>query len=384
MAAIEQLIGDILLRNNCVIIPSFGGFVAKQISARIDFNSGKMYPPSKSLLFNKQLVNNDGLLINEFSLSNGISFDEASKNIKTKVATWKKTLNSGGRIELDKVGFLYADSENNLCFEQDRFYNLLLESFGLGQIHFVSEQETKVGAINPLTEEKVAAFIPKIDAQTTKKTREPKEPITVIHPELTRRRSNTWKYIAAACILPIAFYSIWIPMKTDVLESGLLSTTDFNPFHKTESAAYSRQEGLNNLTLSLSQEKKLNEKIEALPSDITVYPYKYDDGLFIPVKIRSAATTDKVVSDKAVVKEVNAETPEININAMHFIVGCFGDLSNANSMVEKLKTEGMDARIVDVKNGLHRVSAGSAISLEAFQQLKSSAKALGYVGWTLK
>ena len=59
---IEKLIGDLLLRHNCVVVPSFGGFVAKQVSAVIDYKTGVMHPPKKSLLFNKQLINNDGLL----------------------------------------------------------------------------------------------------------------------------------------------------------------------------------------------------------------------------------------------------------------------------------------------------------------------------------
>ena len=71
MKHIEQAIGDLLLRHNCVIVPAFGGFVAEQLSAKIDYDKGVMTPPRKALLFNKQLVSNDGLLINEFSRSKG-------------------------------------------------------------------------------------------------------------------------------------------------------------------------------------------------------------------------------------------------------------------------------------------------------------------------
>ncbi|MEY3200216.1 MAG: hypothetical protein RJA13_2174, partial [Bacteroidota bacterium] len=58
MVSVEQLIGDLLVRHNCVIIPAFGGFVAKQTSASIDYKNGIMTPPRKSLLFNRQLINN--------------------------------------------------------------------------------------------------------------------------------------------------------------------------------------------------------------------------------------------------------------------------------------------------------------------------------------
>ena len=75
---IEQLIGDLLLRHNCVVVPSFGGFVAKQTVAVIDTANGVMLPPRKSLLFNKQLINNDGLLIAAFAQASGKSYNEAS------------------------------------------------------------------------------------------------------------------------------------------------------------------------------------------------------------------------------------------------------------------------------------------------------------------
>ena len=144
MTSVEQLIGNLLLRHNCVIIPSFGGFVAQRISARIDYKSGTMLPPGKSILFNRQLLNNDGLLVNEFARENNVSFNEASKELDALVEQWNVTLTQGGRIEIERVGNLFFDEERNICFEQDRFANLLLESFGLGSVHFVSEEDVRI------------------------------------------------------------------------------------------------------------------------------------------------------------------------------------------------------------------------------------------------
>ena len=128
MSTIEDLIGELLLKQSCVIIPSFGGFVSKKIPARIDYDSMKIFPPSKELLFNKQLINNDGLLINEYSSVNNIPFDLASFEVKSKVKEWQEKLRKKQRIEIKKVGYLYLNSEEKICFEQDRFFNLLLEA----------------------------------------------------------------------------------------------------------------------------------------------------------------------------------------------------------------------------------------------------------------
>ena len=126
MVSVEELIGELLLRHNCVIIPSFGGFVAKQTGASIDYRNGVMSPPKKSLLFNRQLINNDGLLIAELAVSNGIDYNVSTKIVGDLVDAWNVQLRKGERISIDKVGFLFFDQEKNICFEQDRFFNLLL------------------------------------------------------------------------------------------------------------------------------------------------------------------------------------------------------------------------------------------------------------------
>jgi hypothetical protein len=43
----------------------------------------------------------------------------------------------------------------------------------------------------------------------------------------------------------------------------------------------------------------------------------------------------------------------------------------------------MDARIYDNKNGLHRVTAGTALSNEAYHDIKIQADGLGFSGWKL-
>ena len=93
---IEELIGDLLLRHNCVVIPTFGGFVAGQTPAVFDAQKGSITPPRKSLLFNKQLINNDGLLIAAYAHATKKSYEESNdydwKNptYHYKVENWRE------------------------------------------------------------------------------------------------------------------------------------------------------------------------------------------------------------------------------------------------------------------------------------------------------
>ena len=385
MTTIETLIGNLLLRHNCVIVPSFGGFVAKQISAKIDFNAGKMSPPRKSLLFNKQLINNDGLLVNELAHSNGLSFDVASKEVQEKVAVWNSILKSGNRIELDRVGFLFLDGEKNLCFEQDRFFNLLLQSFGLSQVHFLSEKDIKVveNKINIVeqVEKQIVEIAPQVEevkkVVPVGETSTPTLNTTIIeHPAITRQRSYAWKYIAAACFLPIAFYSIWIPMKTDVLESGVISLHDFNPFKKKIQEKFSAPCTIETKEYIKSDREDLASKINEISSEASVFSYKFDDNLFIPVKLNSSNSIEK--------EPATNSNESVSVSSVHYIVGCFSDKTNADNLVLKLNSSGLMGTIVDNHNGLYRVSAGGAMSAEGLNDIKMTANSLGLSGWVLK
>ena len=122
---LENYVSELLLRHNCLIIPGFGGFVARYSSAKIDWNRGMIAPPSKELVFNKHLIQSDGLFVNHVAVNEKLSFKDATGKVDEIVNSWKQTLKSGGRVEIEKVGILYHDFNGNTVFEQDRFFNLL-------------------------------------------------------------------------------------------------------------------------------------------------------------------------------------------------------------------------------------------------------------------
>lgn len=399
MVTVEQLIANLLLRHNCVIIPSFGGFVAKRVAAKIDFEKGMMLPPGKSILFNRQLLNNDGLLIHEYSRENSVSYEEASTVLTDLVKDWNTTLHSGGRIEIEQVGNLFFDEDRNICFEQDRFCNLLLESFGLGSVHFVSEEDVKI------VEQTLAKSTKEEPTKVTAQQEETKEPAIVVEEALIipiataekpvveektnqeaepKPKRRAWRYVAAACLLPIAFYSVWIPVKTDILESGVISFHDFNPFHKQTAPSYEPLESTKQIELSEKEaDVSLDEEIKDVPEDVKVYSYKLTDDTYIKVRLPEkeiVETQVEAVSPEPESTSANAFEP----NSMHYIVGCFGDKTNADNLVAKLRANGLDAAIVDIRGGLHRVTAGAAISEEAYQTIKLKSDALGFSGWRLR
>jgi hypothetical protein len=223
--------------------------------------------------------------------------------------------------------------------------------------------------------------------------------LTIIQHPATRIKSSKWKYVAAAaCFLPIAFYSFWIPTKTNALESGMISINDFNPFNAVKPAIYKQIE--NNIKGdNLDEEKSLEDQINELPSDTYSYSYEFDETLFIPIKLKPSNSVSipaaiPVVQPIPVVK--NTEKPVVinTANTIQFsgvksgvkyaVVGCFSEISNAKSYVETLKNEGFNAQFLDVKNGLYRISIDSSTTADSLQPTIQKAQAKGYNTWILK
>lgn len=380
MLTIEGIIGDLLLRHNCVIVPAFGGFVAQRVGAQLDSVNGTMTPPRKAILFNRQLINNDGLLIASYAQQNSVSYNDAQQAVNDSILRWDEQLKKGQRISIDRVGFLYLDAERNMCFEQDRFYNLLMESYGLGKIHFVSasdvEAKTTHEAVTELVRE--ALTEPQVEfnpqhIEVVRDTEKEDAPIVVLKP--TKKQVRVWRYAAAAAILPIAFYAIWIPMKTDVLESGMLSLSDFNPFHKNAPAQYTEPKE----RYTIPHVEKSKRQLEELPENVSVYSFQLNENTFIPVRIRSGNEEVKPTETSTDAPRQMVTAPQ-SASGSYVIVGCFSNATNAEQLVKTLRAKGFDAQTLP-GDGLTRVSAGDGAQ---FSQLQPKLQAEGLSGWILK
>lgn len=141
---INKHISFLLCEHNCVVIPDFGGFVANYESARIDRRSHFMYAPKKSIVFNKSLQNNDGLLVNEIASCEGLTFKQAKKEMDKYVQDLKESLKLYKKVFIEEVGTLLYTSEGNILFVQSNSRNHLLDSFGLSTLQYPAIQRTSV------------------------------------------------------------------------------------------------------------------------------------------------------------------------------------------------------------------------------------------------
>jgi hypothetical protein len=148
---IEKYIRELLIEQDCVIIPDFGGFIAQYQSADIHPIKHTLSPPSKHLVFNEMLKENDGLLVNKLALGEKVSRDEAATALNEYTSWIRTELKREKKYHFQEMGTLYVTPDNKLLFEAGDTVNFLEASFGLkdiqvspverGKVMFMPEQE---------------------------------------------------------------------------------------------------------------------------------------------------------------------------------------------------------------------------------------------------
>lgn len=388
-------IAQLLQKHNCVIVPEFGGFIANYKSAVIDAVNKRLIPPSKSVLFNPNLINNDGLLGNYVAQSQAVTYPEALSFISLNVDKWKRDLAASGRVEIGEIGFLY-EQDDQIIFEQNREVNLLLNAYGLSGISFVNfaakpvEKIVEKVAAPALVVEKTTVAVPTVSEEkgTLIIALETEEPIEVevsdaadekVIPLVPRKR-KTFKYLAVAAALPILFYAYWIPMETDFIDTGKIQMADFNPIKQSPERTYKTRTTdfeIVELPITTSWADLTNN----LSDNVSVYNYQFDDELYIPIQLDKTATESPI--EEAIVTDA-VSTNESMVLPYHVIAGCFSVKSNAENLVGDLVKDGYSASVLDLNNGLYRVTAGDFANRSEAKENLSTFKSNGFSGWILK
>ena len=174
---IQIHIKELLFRHDCVIVSGLGGFVCKSESAKIV--DGYVFPPSKKISFNQNLISGDGLLENYVAKKEKVSYQIAQQNILSFSEKIKNSLHEDGSVVLSGLGTFKKNDNENLVFNPDSDQEWLTEAFGLPKFK-----------IKPLqTEEQPEETVIPLKDQNKDLTEDPSKPKTYY-----------WKYAAVGLI----------------------------------------------------------------------------------------------------------------------------------------------------------------------------------------
>ena len=233
MIDITTHIRELLFRHDCVILPSFGGFIGNYRPAGIDNTTNTFTPPVKAISFNRNLKHNDGLLIGIISEERKIGYVDSKRLVDDFVDSLRKRLEKGERVILNRIGYFQNNSEGSVQFEPDRESNFLLDAYGL----------------NSFTREPVENY----DVAQRVLKRKDMEPV-----RSSLSRKMVWRAVIA---VPFIAAMIFVPLKTDLLKHK----TSLNPLAGIElSEEKVSQPGL------VAGGEEMNE-IRQLPDDNGAY-----------------------------------------------------------------------------------------------------------------
>lgn len=224
---IERHIAKLLLSNDCVIVPGFGGFMAHHIEAYYDEENRQFYPPQRTLGFNQQLTMNDSLLAQSIVEECDMSYPEAINAIEEKVAEMKQAIETNGRLTFNGLGTIGIGENGKYDFTPCKTGILTPTLFALDTFEIKSLKEA-----TSLKEEKAQAVCEEeameqedvlhvsenennaTHGNTGHDQAEETVPVAAAEEETATQKSNRlwiWRDIAAACILVIVFFLIPAP-----------------------------------------------------------------------------------------------------------------------------------------------------------------------------
>jgi len=293
---IAKYIKELLLLHDCVILPGLGGFVANYRSAEINEKLKIISPPSKSILFNRNLSHNDGLLIGHISKKTGLGYKDIEKLVKEFTEKIVKTTGSGNQLRIDELGFFFMDRQKKLQFQAEPGMNFLIESYSLSDVHFKE-----------------------LFAQTEKPI---KSQLYISQEDRSRRRRKTVRALVytgvAASLLAAA---ILIPVKT-----GLINYSDFRLFHANNNAN-SGTVTEKEITISEKSQEKIAESL-----NIEIRPAEFH---IIAGSFREFGNARELMKKL----EGKGFTPRILTGSEYFRVsaGSYPDRENANMALAEIK-----------------------------------------------
>jgi len=332
---IAGYISKLLYYNDCVIIPGLGGFVTDYAPAKIHTATHTFHPPSKSILFNSKLTNDDGILMHFIAQEEKISYAEAKREINYFVQNLIFELDKGKEVVLEKVGGLSKNPDGTFSFSPDTSVNYLEASYGLPT--FIS---------------------PPIARKSIHKRFEKKFVDRKHVPDSVRKdRKIYWAYIT---IIPIVLIVGWFIFMNgynsrNAQQTGVISITESD----VESHV-----GLDN-----SNDK--NDKITQPLKDLVL-----NDSGQLPKDDLVTSAKDSRITEKSRTKS----------SKYYIIGGAFQYKDNADKLVGTLRENGYNAMPAGINaKGLHLVSYfNSADKSEALINLALIRRDSNPSAWLLK
>lgn len=240
MVELAKHIEILLLNNDCVIVPGFGGFMAHHVDAVYDKEENMFLPPSRTLGFNPRVLLNDHLLAQSYIEAYDISYPDAIKRIEAEVSEMRQAINNQGFFELPDIGVIQTNDDGNLEFEPCSAGILTpelyaLTSFELHTLRMIPEKQEEIIPVNietiseaqkPVEEEPAKATVVEMQQEEVESEYEESDDDVVTIKVSTLKRIAAVALVlvvAVFAILPFSGYNYFEGLQKGSIDTGLLT-----------------------------------------------------------------------------------------------------------------------------------------------------------------
>lgn len=140
MKELARHIEALLLNNDCVVIPLFGGFVTRRVASVYVAEEDLFLPPYRTIGFNPNLQTNDGLLVSSFMNTYHIDEAEAKKILNQKVLHLRQSLLENGTCDFEGIGLFSQDEDGDIHFSPYESGAVCPDYYGLDAFEFPALQ----------------------------------------------------------------------------------------------------------------------------------------------------------------------------------------------------------------------------------------------------
>ena len=138
----SNIVKDLILDNDEVTLPGLGTFVSELMPSSFSDKGYTINPPYRRLSFRQRWKEDDSLLVDFYSETNGIEKAQAAEIVGEFVSGLKETLQSKKLIVLPGLGRLRATKENAFFFIADEDLDIYPGGFGLEPVSLKTHEET--------------------------------------------------------------------------------------------------------------------------------------------------------------------------------------------------------------------------------------------------
>lgn len=210
---INRHIEILLLSNDCVIVPGFGGFMAHYVAARKDEADGSFLPPIRNIGFNPKVTVNDSLLAQSYVDSYDISYPEACKRVEADVEELKRRVSTDGYYEFNGIGTVRVNGEGNYEFSPCKAGILTPELYGLDSFGMKTLDELRGMADKQWTVVSPARPVAESEGDDARDD-------DYYDKRHSQRVIAMWRNVAVACIAAMLFLLIPSPLVNNAQMAG--------------------------------------------------------------------------------------------------------------------------------------------------------------------